>query len=152
MASNFNNLNLQEDPYKILGINKNVTESEIKKAYYQKAKIYHPDKNVDNGDDIKALSNARIRELTSAYKLLINDRAKADEISEKGHENDTYRGDGIRVNSGYLILNKRFSDKFRTNEFKKDDPLSSKLLSLDDDLNLWSDERFDKYKKIGIKQ
>ena len=48
--------------FNILGIPSTASQAEIKRAYYQKAKIYHPDKG---GDDkkFKALSNA--------YKILI---------------------------------------------------------------------------------
>ena len=143
MASNFQPIESVEDPYSILGVSKNVTQTEIKKAYYQKALMYHPDKNMNCTDDLKELSNVRIKELTFAYSLLINDRAKADELSEKSKEHDTSRYDGIRINNGYLTLNKRFSDKFRDI-----DDSSSNQYSLDKNLNLWNDEKFNDYKQI----
>ena len=36
------------DPYKVLGVSPNATEAQIKEAYRELAKKYHPDKYVDN--------------------------------------------------------------------------------------------------------
>jgi|LauGreDrversion4_2_1035121.scaffolds.fasta_scaffold2424345_1 DnaJ-class molecular chaperone len=38
----FSNL-LEKDLYKIIGVNKESNKNDIKKAFYQKAKLYHPD-------------------------------------------------------------------------------------------------------------
>ena len=35
------------DPYKVLGVNRNATEEEIKKAYHDLARKYHPDNYVN---------------------------------------------------------------------------------------------------------
>jgi curved DNA-binding protein len=54
-----------KDYYKTLGINKNATTEEIKKAFRQMAKKYHPDKNPGN----KA-SEEKFKEVTEANEVL----------------------------------------------------------------------------------
>ena len=47
---NFSNDN---NYYKMLGVSKSATNSEIKKAYFRLAHLYHPDKNIDNNTEEK---------------------------------------------------------------------------------------------------
>ncbi len=67
------------DYYKILGINRNATAEEIKKAFRKLAVKYHPDKNPG---DKKA--EERFKEINEAYDVLSNDekRKKYDEFGE----------------------------------------------------------------------
>ena len=72
MAENFQKTSQNEqetDVYKILGINDQATQSEIRKAYLNKAKLYHPDKN--NGENLEAFQL-----LNAAYKVLGNSELK----------------------------------------------------------------------------
>ncbi|MCH9609388.1 MAG: Chaperone protein DnaJ [Chlamydiales bacterium] len=55
-----------KNSYEILGISKDASESEIKKAYFQLARQYHPDKN--QGD---AEAEAKFKEVLSAYQTLV---------------------------------------------------------------------------------
>ncbi len=57
----------KRDNYEVLGISRNATEAEIKKAYRQLALKYHPDKNP--GD--KA-AEEKFKEAASAYEILSN--------------------------------------------------------------------------------
>lgn len=55
------------DHYKALGVSKRATSQEIKDAYYELSKRYHPDKN--KGSD---LASGRFREIKEAYEVLGN--------------------------------------------------------------------------------
>lgn len=46
------------DPYKILGVDRNATQDEIKKAYRKLSMQYHPDKNPEGGEKFKEISVA----------------------------------------------------------------------------------------------
>ncbi len=60
---------MSKDYYKILGIEKNASKDEIKKAFHKMAHKYHPDKN--KGDDTK------FKEANEAYQVLSDDKKRA---------------------------------------------------------------------------
>lgn len=62
----------KRDYYEILGVEKNATEAEIKKAYRKVALKYHPDRN--QGDDS---AEAKFKEAAEAYEVLGNAEKKA---------------------------------------------------------------------------
>jgi molecular chaperone DnaJ len=71
----------KRDYYEILGVDKNATEQEIKKAYRQKAIQYHPDKNPNNKE-----AEEKFKEAAEAYEVLSNPdkRARYDRFGHQG--------------------------------------------------------------------
>lgn len=63
---------MKEDYYDILGVTKNASASEIKKAYRKKALKYHPDKNPGNAE-----AEEMFRKSAEAYEVLSNADKKA---------------------------------------------------------------------------
>lgn len=61
-----------KDPYLVLGISKNANQNEIKKAYHNKAKIYHPDLNPKNKN-----AEAKFKDISLAYELIGDEKERA---------------------------------------------------------------------------
>lgn len=60
-----------KDYYKILGVTKNSSGKDVKKAYYQLAKKYHPDTNKDDPNASK-----KFQEVSEAYEILSDDQKR----------------------------------------------------------------------------
>jgi len=56
------------DPYKILGVAPNATEDEVKKAYRELARKYHPDNYHDN--PLSDLASEKMKEINEAYDAI----------------------------------------------------------------------------------
>ncbi|KJE89030.1 DnaJ protein [Capsaspora owczarzaki ATCC 30864] len=77
-----------KDLYATLGVSKTATVSEIKKAYYQLAKKYHPDTNKTDKDAAKKFS-----EISEAYETL-SDETKRQRYDTYGTTGDNQFGGG----------------------------------------------------------
>lgn len=72
----------KKDYYGILGLNRNATKEEIKAAYRNLAKKFHPDLNKEN----PKLAEEKFKEVSEAYEVLVDDdkRARYDQYGHAG--------------------------------------------------------------------
>lgn len=59
-----------KDPYSVLGVSKNASEDEIKNAYRELARKYHPDNYADN--PLADLAGEKMQEINEAYDAIMN--------------------------------------------------------------------------------
>jgi len=78
----------RKDYYDVLGIPRNSTAKEVKKAYYQLAKKYHPDTNKTDSD-----SSKKFQEISEAYEVLSDD--------SKRKEYDTWGATSEQMGAGH---------------------------------------------------
>lgn len=71
-----------KDPYSVLGVGKNATDEEIKTAYRELARKYHPDNYADN--PLSDLAGEKMKEINDAYDEIMNRR--------KNKGGNTYEG------------------------------------------------------------
>lgn len=81
-------MDIKKDYYKILGVSESASQDEIKKAYRELAKKYHPDKNPGN-----AKAAERFKEISEAYSILGDEK--------KRKEYDTLRKNPFGNFSGF---------------------------------------------------
>ena len=60
------------DPYKVLGVDPGCTDAELKKAYREKSKKWHPDQNPDN----TAYAEERFKEIQESYRQILDARER----------------------------------------------------------------------------
>ena len=96
---------MAEDFYKVLGVDKNATAQEIKKAYRKLALKYHPDHNP--GD--KA-AEEKFKQVSEAYEVL-SDEEKRAKYDQFGHAAFTQGGMGGGVSTQANTVAERFAQK-----------------------------------------
>ena len=94
----------KRDYYKILNVSRNVSESELKKAYRQLALKYHPDKNQGDSD-----AEDKFKEASEAYEVL-KDPEKRNIYDQFGHEG--LKGRGFSGFQGFDDIFASFGDIF----------------------------------------
>lgn len=81
------------DPYKVLGVAKNASEAEIKKAYRKLARKWHPDQNAGNAE-----AEEKFKEIQEAYDI-VGDPKKRKEFDSGGF-NIPFTGGGNPFGGG----------------------------------------------------
>uniref|UniRef100_A0A665TR80 DnaJ homolog subfamily B member 9 n=1 Tax=Echeneis naucrates TaxID=173247 RepID=A0A665TR80_ECHNA len=101
----------KRDYYDILGVPKDATERQIKKAFHKLALKYHPDRNKDPN------AEATFRDIAEAYETLSDDK-KRKEYDQFGHGPSPGDGHGrggsnYNFNQHYQSFNFNFDDIFK---------------------------------------
>ncbi len=86
----------KRDYYEILGVSKDASESEIKKAYRKAAMKYHPDKFSSSSESEKKDAEDKFKEINEAYEILSDAQKKAayDQYGHAAFENGGQGGFG----------------------------------------------------------
>ncbi|KAJ6896020.1 chaperone protein dnaJ GFA2 [Populus alba x Populus x berolinensis] len=119
---------MSKDYYDVLGISKNASASDIKKAYYGLAKKLHPDTNKEDPEAEK-----KFQEVSKAYEVLKDDqkREQYDQLGHDAFENqDNYQpgGPGFESPFGdFFRMEDIFSNIFRQNVAGQDVKVSIEL-------------------------
>ena len=102
----------KKDYYDILGVKKDATEQEIKKAYRKLAIKWHPDKNPDNKEE----AEERFKEISEAYSVLSDPKKRRE--YDYGGESFTFNDFGFDAHD---IFKKFFGGKDPFKFFDDDD-------------------------------
>ena len=78
------------DPYSVLGVSRSASMDEIKKAYRNLSRKYHPDANINNPN--KAQAEEKFKQVQQAYQQI---------VYEKEHGEGTYNRQGQQSYGGY---------------------------------------------------
>ena len=104
---------MPKDFYETLGVNKNASEDEVKRAYRKLAQKYHPDRN--KGDKS---TEQRFKEINAAYEVL-SDKQKRQQYDQFGSSafeggGQGFPGGGFQGGSGFGNFSEGFADIFET--------------------------------------
>ena len=105
----------KKDYYEILGVNRNATQEEIKRAFRRLAKKYHPDLNKDNPKE----AEEKFKEISEAYEVL-SDPEKRAAYDKYGHAGVDFGPEGFDWSkfTRFSDIEDLFGDFFR--DFFKD--------------------------------
>ncbi len=80
------------DPYEVLGIQPTATDDEVKAAYRNLARKYHPDNYTDN--PLSDLAQEKMQEINEAYDAIVRIRKEGSNYqrSETNQQSNSYRG------------------------------------------------------------
>lgn len=99
------------DPYSVLGVSRDASMDDIKKAYRNLSRKYHPDANVNNPN--KAAAEEKFKQVQQAYQQIVYERehGTSSGYSGNGYGYGSYSSNGY--SSGYGGYGSPFEEFFR---------------------------------------
>ena len=80
------------DPYQVLGVSPQATDDEVKKAYRELSRRYHPDANINNPNREQA--EEKFKQVQEAYEQVMKMRASGSSSAGYGYQNNNSRPGG----------------------------------------------------------
>ena len=101
-----------KDPYSILGVSKKASDDEVRTAYRELARKYHPDNYTDD-NPLKDLASEKMQEINAAYEEI--QRMRSGKGSSQSNNNYYYTGStsGVYADIRRMINDRRFKDAER---------------------------------------
>ena len=93
------------DPYQVLGVSRNASDEEIKKAYRALSRRYHPDANVNNPN--KAQAEEKFKQVQQAYDQIMKEKQQG----TSGYGSSSYGGFGSGFGGNYGGQNSSYREE-----------------------------------------
>lgn len=121
----------KRDYYEVLGVNKNASESEIKKSFKKLAVKYHPDKQVNKTEVEKIKSEESFKEINEAYDILSN-KEKREKYDRFGHDmgKSQYNGFSQDDINEFMKAHASMFDQFGRNQRQQGPPQTQIKINL----------------------
>ena len=97
----------EKDPYQVLGVARDATEEQVKAAYRDLAKKYHPDNYADS--PLADVANEKMQEVNAAYDAVLKDLK-----NRKSGSQNSYQGGYSQNSQGY---NQGYGQGYRQNSY-----------------------------------
>ena len=75
---------MNKDPYEVLKVSRNASDEEIKSAYREMSRKYHPDANINN--PLADLAEEKFKEVQEAYDCIMKERQSGAQSYSYGYQ------------------------------------------------------------------